>query len=63
MTLTLGDSHGDGNLVFDAARGRIVSSTMRTEMPSTVNMIGPNGAPVSFTNRVKTSATMELVDK
>ena len=62
-TLTLGDSHGEGEIVVDVARGRIVSNTMQTEMPSTVSMIGPEGTPVSFKNRVKTASTMELVER
>lgn len=62
-TLTLGDSRGDGELLFDVARGRIISNAMRTEMPSTVNMVGQDGKPVTFQNRVRTTATMELVTK
>jgi Family of unknown function (DUF6263) len=63
VSLALGDSHGDGQLVFDVSRGRIISNSMRTEMPSTVSMIGPEGTPVTFKNRVRTTATMELVTK
>lgn len=63
VTLTLGDSHGEGDVVFDVAHGRIVSNTMQTEMPSTVSMIGPDGSPVTFKNRVRTTATMEFVQK
>ncbi len=63
VSLTLGDSHGEGEIEFDAARGRIVRSTMKTEMPSTVNMIGPDGSPVVLRNRVTTSAAVELIEK
>jgi hypothetical protein len=63
VTLTLGDSHGEGDVVFDVAHGRIVSNTMQTEMPSTVSMIGPDGSPVTFKNRVRTTAAMEFVQK
>jgi len=63
ITLTLGDSRGHGDMVFDVARGRIVSNMMRTEMPSTVSMIGPDGTPVTFKNRVTTTATMELAER
>jgi hypothetical protein len=62
-TLTLGDSHGEGETRFDVARGRILRSTMKTEMPSTVNMVGPDGSPVTFRNRVTTSAAVELIEK
>jgi hypothetical protein len=63
VTLTLGDSHGEGDVVFDVAHGRIVSNTMQTEMPSTVSMIGPDGSPVTIKNRVRTTAAMEFVQK
>jgi hypothetical protein len=63
MTMTLADSRGEGELVFDIGRGRIVTNTMRTEMPSTVSLIAPDGSPVTFHNRVRTDAAMELVDK
>jgi len=61
-TLTLGDSHGEGEIVVDVGHGRIVRNTMQTEMPSTVSMIGPEGKPVTFKNRVRTVSTMELVE-
>ena len=63
MTMTLGDSRGEGEILFDVGRGRIVTSTMRTDMPSTVGMIGQGGSPVTFHNRVRTDAAMELVEK
>lgn len=63
VTLTLGDSRGEGDIGFDVARGRIVTNTMRTEMPSTVSMVGPDGNPVTFRNRVRTTATMELIER
>jgi len=63
MTMTLGESRGQGDLIFDVSHGRIVRNTMRTEMPSTVSMLGPEGTPVTFKNRVTTTATMELANK
>lgn len=63
LSLTLGDSHGEGEIRFDVARGRILRSTMKTEMPSTVNMTAPDGSPVTFRNRVTTSAAVELIEK
>lgn len=61
MTMTLGDSGGEGSLVFDVALGRIVTSTMHADMASSVSMIGPDGSPVTFRNRVRTDSTMELI--
>jgi hypothetical protein len=63
VALTLGDSHGEGDVRFDVARGRIERSTMRTEMPSTVSMAGPDGKPVTLSNRVTTQMSMELVQQ
>jgi hypothetical protein len=63
MTVALGDSHGEGELLFDLARGRIVRNSMRTEMPSSVEMIGQDGQPRKFQNHVVTEATMELIEK
>ena len=63
VSLTLGDSRGEGEIRFDVARGRILRSTMKTEMPSTVNMTAPDGSPVTFRNRVTTSAAVELIEK
>lgn len=63
MVMTLGDSKGEGEIVFNVARGRIQRSTMRTGMPSTMTMAGPDGAPVTRRNQTTTTMTMELVDK
>jgi hypothetical protein len=63
MTVKLGDSKGDGEIEFDVARGRIRKSTMKTDMPSTMTTIGPDGRPSTMKNTTKTSMTMELVEK
>jgi len=63
MTLKLGDSRGDGEVLFDLGRGRIVRSAMTTGMTSTVSMTGADGAPVTINNNAKTTVTLELVDR
>jgi hypothetical protein len=63
MTMKLGASRGDGEIRFDLARGRILRGSMRTEMPSTMTMTGPDGRPATMQNTTKTSMTMELIDK
>jgi hypothetical protein len=63
MTLKLGDSRGDGEVLFDLGRGRIVKSTMVAGMTSTVNMTGRDGAPVTVNSNVKSTVTLELVDR
>jgi hypothetical protein len=54
-------SKGEGEVVFDIARGRIQSSTMRTEMPSTVTMRTPDGRTITLQNNSRTTMTMNIV--
>jgi hypothetical protein len=63
MVMTLGDAKGSGEMVFDVAAGRIQRSTMKTELPSTVVMTGPDGAPATMENKAATTMTMELIEK
>lgn len=62
-TIKMGESKGDGRIVFDVAAGRIRTSTMKTEMPSTMSTVGPDGRPAQTRNTTRTSMTMELVEK
>jgi hypothetical protein len=62
MKVQLGDSRGQGEMTFDVARGRIRRSTMKTDMPSTVTMTGPDGT-VDMRNKSTTTMTMELIEK
>ena len=61
MIMKLGDSHGEGTIRFDVAKGRILRSTMENQMPSTMSGAGPDGSPVRISNVTKTTMTMELV--
>jgi Family of unknown function (DUF6263) len=63
MVMKLGDSRGEGEILFSVARGRIQRNTMRTEMPSTMTMTGPDGSPATMQNRTTTTMTMELVER
>jgi hypothetical protein len=54
-------SKGEGEVVFDVARGRIETSTMRTDMPSTVTMRTPDGRTITLQNNTKTTMTMTIV--
>ena len=45
MVMTLGDAKGVGEILFNVTRGQIQRSTMRTDLPSTVTMNGPDGSP------------------
>jgi hypothetical protein len=63
MIMKLGDSHGEGEILFDVAKGRIQRSTMRADMPSTMSVTAPDGTPTTMKNQTKTSTTMELIEK
>ena len=63
MVMKIGDSKGEGEILFSVAKGHIQRSTMRTEMPSTMTMTGPDGSPATMQNRTTTTMTMELVEK
>lgn len=63
IVMHLGDSKGDGEILFDAGKGRIRRATMKTDMPSVVSMTAPDGGPASVQNKTTTTTTMELVDR
>jgi len=53
-------SKGDGEVVFDVARGRIKTNSMRTDILASVTMRGPDGS-MALQNSTRTAMTMELV--
>lgn len=63
MTVKLGESKGEGELLFHIGKGRVERNTMRTVMPSTVTMRGRDGGPSTVQNNTTTSMTMERVEK
>jgi Family of unknown function (DUF6263) len=63
MVMTLGDAKGVGEILFNVPLGQIQRSTMRSDLPSTLTMNGPDGSPTTMGNKTTTTMTMELVDK
>jgi hypothetical protein len=63
MVMTLGDAKGTGELLFAVAGGLIQRGTMRTDMPSSVVMNGPDGSPVTMDSKSTITMTMELVQQ
>ena len=61
MSMKLGNAKGEGELLFNIAKGRVERNTMRSEMPSTITMRGPDGGTITMQNDTKTTMTMELV--
>jgi hypothetical protein len=63
LVVKLGDSKGEGEIVFDVGRGCINRSSMRTDIPSTMTMMGSDGSPATMQNKTTTTMMMELVEK
>jgi hypothetical protein len=53
-------SEGEGEVVFNIARGRIEKNSMTTLLPTTVTMRGPEAGAVTIRNNTKTSMTMDI---
>jgi hypothetical protein len=61
MTMELGDSAGDGELVFNVAAGRLQSSVTRMTMPMKMTGQGPDGSQMNLASNVKSTITVEVV--
>jgi hypothetical protein len=61
MTMKIGASRGDGQIVFDTVKGQIQRSVMHIDVPMTVSLSGPDGMPMSMTNDTKTTVTLDLL--
>jgi len=61
MSVRLGSSKGQGELVFRIGQGIVERNSMNTDMVSTASVRGPDGAPMSLQNATRTQMTMELV--
>jgi hypothetical protein len=57
----LGASKGEGEILFEITHGRIVTATMKTEIPSTMTTTAPDGRPVTMKSLARSSMTMEVV--
>ena len=55
-------SKGEGELIFDIARGRVERNSMRSDMPMTVTLRGPDGV-ITLQNTSRTAMTMVRLDK
>lgn len=63
MVMTLGAAKGEGEILFDVSKGQIQRSTMRSDMPSTATMTGPDGGVLTIENKTTIVMTMSLVEK
>ena len=63
MKTDLGDASGDGEMVFDVAKGRLRTATTRMTMPMIMSGVAPDGTPVSMKMSAKSTVKIELVEK
>jgi hypothetical protein len=63
MTATLGDGNGDGEILFDISKGRVQKTSFKTEMPVTMSLPGPAGSQINAQSLVRSTVTMEVVEK
>jgi len=63
MTMKLRDARGEGEILFDIAKGRIQKSSMKSVMPATISGTAPDGTQMTMQNKTTTTVTMELVNK
>jgi hypothetical protein len=62
-TMQLGEGAGESELLFDVARGRMQRLTMGTSQPTTMSGIAPDGSNFSMRTLVKTTMTLELLER
>lgn len=63
LSVQMGNSSGEGEILFDAARGRLLRSTTRMTTPMTMLRPGPDGTPMSMKSDVKSTVTVELIQQ
>ncbi len=63
LSMQIGDNTGEGEILFDIAKGRLLRSTTRTTMPMTLSGPGPDGTPMTMKLNVKSTMTVELIQQ
>ena len=63
MKADLQPSSGEGEVLFDIAKGRVQRGTTRLSLPMTMSGTGPDGAALNMLSNAKTTLTVELVEK
>jgi Family of unknown function (DUF6263) len=61
LTIKMGDSTGDGEVVFDVAGGKLQRAITRATAPLVMSGSGPDGTPMNMTSNVKTTVTAERI--
>lgn len=63
MKTDLQPSSGDGELLFDVAKGRVQRGVTHLTIPMTMTGTGPDGSAVNMQTNAKTTLTLELIEK
>jgi uncharacterized protein DUF6263 len=63
MVVKATNSSGDGETLFDTTKGRVQKTTVRSEIPMTMSMQGPDGSPINIQSVNRTTMTVEVNDK
>ena len=63
MTAKLADSTGEGEILFDIAKGHVQKTSFKSEMPMTMSVTGPAGGQINSQSLVRNTITMEIVEK
>ena len=63
LSIQLGEGTGEGEILFDVTRGRLLRSTTRVTMPLTMAGAGPDGTPMSMKSIIRSTTSVELTQQ
>jgi xanthosine utilization system XapX-like protein len=63
MTVHVGNGTGEGEMIFDHAHGRIISTTGQSTLPMSMSMTGPDGSSINLDASTLTKIKMELIER
>jgi hypothetical protein len=63
MVVKAADSTSDGEILFDITKGRVQKTTLKSEIPMTVSMQGPDGNPITIQSVAKSVMTLEMLEQ
>jgi hypothetical protein len=62
FTMDIGDSTGEGDLLFDMNKGRVLRTAMRSVMPMTMSGSAPDGTAVNMKTDVTSVVKVEVME-
>jgi hypothetical protein len=61
LKMRLSDGSGEGELIFDVTKGRLLRITTRMTMAMEMSMPGPDGNAMNLQSKATSSISMELL--